>query len=349
MKPNDSLAETFSRLLNRQVTALDWIGGGGNSRVYKLTCAGAGPFAGKIYFGQRRHNRSRLEVEFSALQFLWRHGVRCIPQAVAANPATGGAVYEYVEGRKIPSGEVTSADIDSAVEFLGSLKQQSAHDDAHQLPEAAEACFSAKAIVANIKQRLERLSGVPPDGPHSPALHQFLLNDFAPFLGDLTRWCQAQLAAQPVQFDADVPQAERTLSPSDFGFHNTLRRPDGRLVFLDFEYFGWDDPAKMVSDFVLHPGMDLAENLKHRFVSGLYRSFADHNNLAKRVESVYPLFGLKWCLIILNEFVTEDLRRRDFASGSKLDKAEAQARQLEKARRMLARIRSEYDAFPYRD
>ena len=50
------------------------------------------------------------------------------------------------------------------------------------------------------------------------------------------------------------PQRLRVLSPSDFGFHNALRRPDGTIVFVDFEYFGWDDPAKMMADAMLHPG-----------------------------------------------------------------------------------------------
>jgi hypothetical protein len=61
------------------------------------------------------------------------------------------------------------------------------------------------------------------------------------------------------------------------------------------------------------------------------------------------LFGLKWCLIMLNEFVPEDLQRRGFASGGSLDRATTQARQLEKARRMLARIERKHEDFPYRD
>src|ERR1700680_1391707 len=46
--------------------------------------------------------------------------------------------------------------------------------------------------------------------------------------------------AAGLAFDAELPQEWRSLVPSDFGFHNSLRRPDGSLAFLDFEYFGWD-------------------------------------------------------------------------------------------------------------
>ena len=38
------------------------------------------------------------------------------------------------------------------------------------------------------------------------------------------------------------------ISPSDFGFHNALRTNTGP-VFFDFEFSGWDDPAKTIIDF----------------------------------------------------------------------------------------------------
>jgi len=150
-----------------------------------------------------------------------------------------------------------------------------------------------------------------------------------------------------MSFVSELPYEERTLSPSDFGFHNALRRSNGQIIFLDFEYFGWDDPAKMISDFLLHPAMELREDLRRRFVVNILSRFEDHRYLDKRVEIVYPLFGLKWCLIFLNEFVPEHLLRRGFASGSDLDKSNVQAKQLSKARRMLYRIRKDYEYFPY--
>jgi len=310
-----SWQEIFDRvfltaLLGRSIGAMKWIGGGGNSRIYKLE----GPVAGKVYF-----QRQRLDVEFATLQFLWQNSFRCVPQPIAADPVAHIAVYEFIEGTKpMP----TAADIDIAVDFLVRLKGLTG-----DLPTAAEACFSVGEIVRNIDDRLKRLAGV-------LALQKFLREEFQPLFDRLRQL-------------PDTPADERTLSPSDFGFHNALRRLDGSLAFLDFEYFGWDDPAKMVSDFLLHPAMDLSENLKHRFAAGIYRHF--NKNLAKRVETVYPLFGLKWVTIMLNEFLPEDLQRRGFAAGRTLDRAAAQARQLEKARRMLQRIEREYESFPYRD
>jgi hypothetical protein len=127
--------------------------------------------------------------------------------------------------------------------------------------------------------------------------------------------------------DAD----KRCLSPSDFGLHNALRRPDGRFAFVDFEYFGWDDPVKLVADFILHPGMTLPSSLIARFRRGARRLFASDPDFAQRLALLEPLIALRWGLILLNEFLAEGWQARAFA-GTALSQSEAKARQLAKAR-----------------
>ena len=155
------------------------------------------------------------------------------------------------------------------------------------------------------------------------------------------------MQAAGLLIDADLPASCRTLSPSDFGFHNALRRTDSQIVFLDFEYFGWDDPAKMLSDFLLHPASGLNVTLKRRFADNIFARFKNSCDLSRRVEVVCPLFGLKWCLIFLNEFIPELLLRRGFVGEPGGEEAEVQAEQLEKARTMLGRISREYRHFSY--
>ena len=55
------------------------------------------------------------------------------------------------------------------------------------------------------------------------------------------------------------------LSPSDFGFHNILQS-EGRLNFLDFEYAGRDDLAKLLSDFRLCPEIKVKKKYSEIFV-----------------------------------------------------------------------------------
>ena len=118
-----------------------------------------------------------------------------------------------------------------------------------------------------------------------------------------------------VSFSQEILKRERTLSPSDFGFHNALRRSDGTIVFLDFEYFGWDDPAKTISDFLLHPAQNLDPSLKDHFLKKMLNSFSKSPFLQERLSVFYPLYALKWCLILLNEFLVSELQRRNFAGA----------------------------------
>ena len=336
-----------SRLLGRDVVSVTRTSGGRNSRVFRVECEDGSVYAAKTYFRHPSDPRDRLDVEFRSLRFLWDAGVRCVPRPIAADGDVGWAVYEYVDGRAVTSREITATDVDRAVHFLGTLGELRDREEGRSLPPASEACFSVQAILDSIGSRLARLSQLTERGPVYADLRTFVAEGLVPTIDELTRWATSRVEAAGMAMDSELDPQSRTLSPSDFGFHNALRRDDGRLVFLDFEYFGWDDPAKMVADFLLHPGMDLSCNLKRRFAVEVLGRFPSDGLLPKRLETVYPLFGLKWCLILLNEFVPEDLLRRGFATDGREPWSEVQAHQLTKAQDLLRRVRDEYIEFPY--
>ena len=342
------LKSLFSGLLNLQVRSVLRIGGGRNSQVYRLESSHSSRYAAKRYFRDQLDGRDRLGVEFSSLQYLWDHGVRGIPRPVAADVDQGCAVYEFIEGVPITADQVTEADIDFVAGFLGHLKVLAGDEESSQLPPASEACFSVQTIIDQIETRQVNLSAVDPALPLSTDLKGFLAQEFDPALHQVIEWCDSALAGSGNSFTAELPRGDQTLSPSDFGFHNALRAGDGRIVFVDFEYFGWDDPAKMISDFLLHPGMSLSEDLSQRFVTAILDIFQAQPSLAGRLEVVHPLFGLKWCLILLNEFIPGSIQRREFAGGSALSRERIQGQQLEQAREMLQRVRDEYEGFKYR-
>ncbi len=65
-----------------------------------------------------------------------------------------------------------------------------------------------------------------------------------------------------------------------------------------------------------------------------------------RVRAAYALYALKWCMILLNEFVPEHLQRRLFAQPD-LRPSDVQRQQLDKACTMLMLARNASGAFPY--
>lgn len=334
-------------MLSPPIVKVEQIGGGHNSRVFRLSCEDFTDYVGKLYFQHPADKRNRLDAEFTGLQFLWKHGTHSVPRPIAQDVEHGAAIYTHIDGEPIPPAAYAADDLDQAVEFLARLKSLTSHRESRALPSASEACFSPRAIIGSIEQRFQRLAEAPGDRAPYQAMRRFLVEEFEPSFETIQRWVKQRLVDMGTSLDAELPHSDRTLSPSDFGFHNALRTPDGTIVFLDFEYFGWDDPAKMISDFLLHPAMSLSENMKVHFAKAIFRRLGEWADLPRRVEVVYPLFGLKWCLIILNEFIPVHYQRRDFASSAELDQDDLQLRQSAKAQRMLGRIWASYEEFPY--
>ena len=103
-------------------------------------------------------------------------------------------------------------------------------------------------------------------------------------------------------------------------------------MFIDFEYFGWDDPVKLTADFLQHPGMSLDDALQARFKAGAVGVYGKHDPaFAQRLDLHFPLIGLRWCMILLNEFLPERWYRRQFA-GTEDSREIVIQRQLAKAR-----------------
>ncbi|MBT5373833.1 MAG: hypothetical protein HOL06_04105, partial [Rhodospirillaceae bacterium] len=229
------------------------------------------------------------------------------------------------------------ADISSAIEFLEKLFEVRHSANAKSLVSASECCLSGASLCEQIDQRRQRIDEI---AESHPALKGFLVGSFDPLLINLVDRARALYEKHSLSFENEISLCSRALSPSDYGFHNVMRRTDGRLVFLDFEYFGWDDPVKLTSDFLWHPGHVLSLSEREQFESAMKKLYQADSGFQQRLSALYPLYGLRWCLILLNEFLPERWFRRVY-SGSKKDMESAQAAQLEKAERLLTVVDQE--------
>jgi hypothetical protein len=322
------------------VAAAERIGAGRNSRVFRVELDGADlrRVVVKVYRRDPGDQRDRLGTEFGSLQFLWQNNVRSIPCPIALDRDRHCAIYEYIIGAVATSGTIATEDVDTLVNFLSALKQLRDAPDSDALPAASEACFSLRDLVTHVEGRLERLRRARGVDDEVRALHEWIDATLNPLLIGVGEWCRSEARQSAIAFDEPLSRQARTLSPSDFGFHNALRRPDGTLAFVDFEYFGWDDPAKTIVDYLLHPGMALGDVLKQRFANGMQAAFADVPRLAARARIVYPLYGLKWALILLNDFLPERFSQAD---------GEWRRAQLAKAQNLVGNVTRNYPYNPY--
>lgn len=307
----------------------------GNNRVFAVTAGGL-RYAAKVYFRHPSDNRDRLNAEYSFLSCASRAGIKCVPQPVARDPARGIGVYEFIEGRKLSGPEIDGDCIDQAAEFIALLNRDSTHAEAKQLPEASEACFSVAAHFSMVDRRIDRLDQIPSGNPVDREAREFSLELKA-------RWSQLKGLmlndAAAAGINPDQVLTERCISPSDFGFHNALATRERGICFIDFEYAGWDDPAKLIGDFFSHPAIPVDIAHLERFVKTASAYARRPGEIAARAHILFPVFQIKWCCIILNEFLPDSAKRRLFADPD-TDPAARKRAQLKKARSLFERIRS---------
>lgn len=304
---------------------------GGNNRLFRLETT-SGPRALKFYRRSALDPRDRQKNEAAALTFFAKGQLPGVPNLLAVDRKNGCSLLEWIEG--VPVGSIGLQEIQAALRWVEQLKNLGRCHPPEGLDWASAACRSGTALEGQVKGRRAQLEGPLSDNP-----------DLARFLQELDGTMVQRLAMARVgyeeaglDFSSDLSPQWRIPSPSDFGFHNALRRANGELVFLDFEYFGWDDPVKLTADFLLHPGMNLMAHHFHErdgFLHGMIHMFRDDPVFLFRLESLFPLFGLCWILILLNEFIPEGWRQRAFSGSPCRDRLQAQTEQLGKAKALL--------------
>jgi Phosphotransferase enzyme family len=324
----DAVVQAAERLAPAPVTAIEEVRKGGNSRVFKVATA-AGVFALKKYPPDDRRDRQGAEAR--ALAFFARAGLTRTPRLVAADHTARVSLLSWLEGTAMTA--PSDADIAQFAAFQVDLDRAIDDRARTDIGPAAEACVSGARILAHIQSRYARLAAL---GERVPALHGFLRSRFRPALIASEARARRIYAELGLDFAADRAGAAQTLIASDFGAHNALRGADGRVAFLDFEYFGWDDPLTSIGNFVLHPGMELTTPQRAIYQEAVLAHFGAAHG--QRLAALLPLFALRWCAIILSDLLPDRLAHRSAANALAGDQADIEARQLAKADRLLAQF-----------
>jgi hypothetical protein len=326
----DPAVAAANGLLGARADKIEPVAGGRNSRVYRVESGGR-LFALKRYPSLADDPRDRLATEVDALALMAARRLANVPRVIAVDRERNFALLSWLDGARITC--VGDSDVDLAAAFLAIIHAMRGGAAAGFQRDAAEACFSGTEVEAQIRRRLAALRA---QCDREPELAHFLDDSFAPRLEQLVNGARSRMAGAGLDFAATLPQEKRSLVPSDFGFHNSLRRADGTLAFVDFEYFGWDDPVKLTADVLHHPGTPMGPSQCDRFRRAALAIYGEDASFRARLDALYPLFGLRWGLILLNEFLPDRWRLR-VAAGETESWAHAKTRQLARARELVAR------------
>ncbi|RXZ33719.1 aminoglycoside phosphotransferase family protein [Oxalobacteraceae bacterium CAVE-383] len=293
--------------LNPGDISLSALDGGGNNRVFAVD-SDAGKFVAKAYFTDAADTRDRLGAEYGFLSYAASIGLRAAPTPIACSIEHHVGIYEFIGGSKLDVTRLNKEHVLAAAGFIAALNAGAGRGGA--LPLASEACFDIEQHLSTVDRRLAKLMELP-IADEIDCQAQLLVDD----ISAVWREQRAHIAAADAP---DLDAADRCISPSDFGFHNALLKSDGELCFIDFEYAGWDDPAKMVGDFFCQPAVPVPQMYFDDFISAALRYSGKVETLRARAHLLLPVSQIKWCCIMLNEFLPEAARRRQFANPTSM-------------------------------
>jgi hypothetical protein len=307
MVATSSILHLLGSIGEAEPFTLTEVQGGFNNRAFRVD-TGETRYLLKEYFRDGQDSRDRLGAEYRFCKFASTLGVGGVAKPYACDTDEGIGLYEFIEGVDCRQEDVTLQRVLEAANFYKRLNEHRHCPVAKELGKASEACFSMEEHLGCVSQRVARLAAIPTDNPLDQRAVRFAKESLAIRVREVKEACDRK------RLPGSVGTDEYSLSPSDFGFHNMLVDRWGSLRFVDFEYAGWDDPAKMVADFFCQPRIPVPVGWMDAFMEEAIGAQPWADSAMQRIQLLYPLYRVKWCCIIMNEFLPEGNRRRAFST-----------------------------------
>lgn len=307
--------------------------GGANNRVFRVNAKGFNALL-KVYFRHPGDPRDRLKTEFSFASFAWENGVQCIARPLACDSVHNLGLYGFIEGRQIVTDDITLDFIYQALNFYHELNLYKRHASAQALPEASESCFTIEDHLHCVERRLKLLEKIDDLSEINHEAINFIRDELLKTWMRLAEHVRRRAVELGFALNTAIDQQDKCISPSDFGFHNAILDSNGKIYFIDFEYAGWDDPVKMICDFFCQPEVPVPAEYYDIFIKRAISNLSKPEMHLQRISFLMPIHRIKWCCIMLNEFLAVGKVRRLFALND-IDIEKRKAEQLEKARHVL--------------
>jgi hypothetical protein len=281
----------WTNALGASTQSVTVLRGGMNSRVF--SCAGADKtFLMKGYQPIEGAQRDRFVAEAQFLEYANQVANSYVPNLLSVDDERRCIVMEYLVGEAYAEGSTPrDGDIDDAVRFFSLLNQDHSQAVALIKMDAADGFLKISEHLENVRERLNEMSA-----NHLPLklrsraeqTIQLLRNAFGPVEALTRRALFNGLIEDALTTD------KRCVSPSDFGFHNAIKTSHG-IKFFDFEFGGWDDPAKTILDFTLQPKVPTRQ---YNFPLLKALNPREQRIVFSRANVLKPILELKWASII---------------------------------------------------
>ena len=285
-------AKYWAQRLGAEIDSLTQLRGGINNQVFR--CGSERRYwVIKTYRAQEPEKRDRMKAEVDFLRYSARVAANFTPAIIEVDDARRCVVMEHISGEQYPEGASPSEkDVEDALRFLRVIN--GSHKLAREMIQldAADGFLSLRQHMDNVYCRLAAMGT-----EHLPHQYKSQAREMLDTLYKRAEFAEKRLEAKinNGMVADNLDPSDRCVSPSDFGFHNAIRTAN-KVKFIDFEFAGWDDPAKACVDFVLqqrNPVHLAPLEVAYR----LFRGKEEH--IVCRIEAIFEILKLKWLCIIL--------------------------------------------------
>ena len=235
--------------------------------------SGRNNFVGKFFINKKpyikkkysktfttRHDRHKTETYF--INLLKENNISELPKIISTNYINKENIIEHIKGNKINS--PSYSELLQCINFIKKINSKKIKSKILKFQLAADGCLSIMSHINNIENRLRKLDGRKETTEISRKAKIFLksvvVKDFNKRKKDIFKKVKKNLLTRKLK------NHETIVSPSDFGFHNTIRR-NNKLYFIDFEYAGFDDPVKLLCDFICNPDFKINNEKENFFIN----------------------------------------------------------------------------------
>jgi len=329
-KPSE---QVLSRLLTESPKEIRSVSGGANNRVWEVKTLQA-KYLLKEYFRSPEDSRDRFASEKAFYTHAQHKAPGKVPQVQAWDPEGEAGLFFWLEGRKLIDLEVTGARIQEALEFFAALNRAPLPAPS-DLPAAAEAAWTVYEHLKLVSRRIDQLQQISGTDSEAKEARHLVQEEVIPAWERILKITNREWPEK----GRGTHRATACVSPSDFGFHNSLLVADGRLRFFDFEYAGWDDPAKIAADFFCQPRIPAPASEFPVVAALLAELFPQDAEVAHRATSLWPVYRMKWICIMLNEFLPAGKTRRGFSLGEEAQ-VELRRQRIQAVRGSIKKVNS---------
>lgn len=311
--PNIHLVKNdIERRLGTSVTRFEILHGGFNNRIFRIDSSNDKSYILKWYF---KDDRNRLSREFSAFEYLRSQGELRLPIPYFKDNENNYAIYSFEKGKTKSGNELNKRDLDEFLSFTLFLQNLDDNNVRQMFPDTIFATRSAKQFSEVILDKVNKFEDLVKTSDQNSDIARFAKN--TDVLRRVDGYIELIKKSYGQMFNEEIDLPSMRLSPVDFGPHNTIFKENGKICFIDFEYFGWDDPSKIVANFITHEGTwGISRDNLNYFIDSYQGNSNLSENIVKRVKMFIPLQSLNWISVLLWSFTPQKLELRKFANPS---------------------------------